>query len=68
VRAIGLALAVAGVGVIGAFCGVWPATRIGSDYAVNPGGGVLAAALGLFLLVVGLGIVFSGRGGPPRGP
>ena len=67
-RFIGLALVVAGLGVIVAFCGVWPATQTGSDYVVGPGGGALAAGLGLLLLVAGLGVLLSGRGGPPLEP
>jgi len=51
-----------------AFCGVWPATQIGSDHVVGPGEGTLAAGLGPLLLVAGLGVSLSGRGGSPLEP
>jgi len=66
VRLIGLGLVVVGLALVVTFCGVWPAMQSGSDYTVVDAGGLLGVGLGGLLLVVGLGILLGGEGGPPR--
>jgi len=64
-RWLGLLLVAGGLGLLAAFCLVWPPVVLyGNDVASPNGISAIGAILGLVFVIAGTMVIFGGRGGP----
>ncbi|OLC20371.1 MAG: hypothetical protein AUH33_03750 [Chloroflexi bacterium 13_1_40CM_68_21] len=64
-RWLGLLLAAAGVGLLTAFCLIWPPVVLYGNDAASPNGiSAIGAIFGLLFVIAGIMVMFGGRGGP----
>ena len=64
-RWLGLLLVAGGLGLLAAFCLVWPPVVLYGNDAASPNGiSAIGAIFGLVFVIAGMVAIFGGRGGP----